>query len=761
MNIKRKILSILLIAGMTMVLSCSKDKTQNMNTALVTFLLGDVTFMDGDKWKPAEPGITLLEQHRLKTGDASAADVQIGDSVVRVKENSELILAALYKSELTGLEKNTLELTVGKVLVKPKKLMKGENFQVKTPTAVAGVRGTQFVVEASEARNTRVSVLEGKVKVSKRIKALEEIESSSVKDDAVIRQIEQKVEENSVTVGENTSAEVDAGTVDEANGKVEKIVKEVEKRAALKEESAREKAEKTETGTTVKDQKKTPEGTVENELAEVDVLAQKAITTGRADRADMALKKEFDEIKKVELPKEEKPVKKTPVTINPEPSDAVVRVNEETIGAGSTTMNLLPGKYTITVSLNGYKTVTRQVKVGEDPVEETVSLDVAKSDVRFNVNPANAKVYIDGELTGSGSVTTSLVPGEHTLNVKAPGYEDLNTRITVKKGESLEKAVRLQMMRVGWSLRLDSPAENMTYDDTTMYISSRDRTVRAVSRSSAKTTWKRTIPTVVSSGFVTDGKNLYFGTADQYFYMLNAGNGKTAWKKELNGAVINDASPVITPNTVYVASSRGTVYAFGKRGNLKWKKELSAGVMESPVLAGGTLYCAAQDGVLYAMDADGGSIQWKSDIGQRFKMAYGDDTIAAVSYYGKVKSISADTGKVQWEKKLDGTYIVNPFISGNTLFMASLDGTIMAMESTNGDRVFRTDINQPVRHDITLAGGSLYVSAGNTLYTLNKNGKVTWKYNTGAGIGTSALVSGNRVYVGLDNGRVMSINRKL
>ena len=761
MNMKRKTLSILIIFGITMIFSCSKEKSQNLNTALVTFLLGDVTYMDGDQWKAAQPGMALMQQHRLKTGDDSAADVQIGESVVRVKENSELILATLYKSELTGLEKNTLELTIGKVLVKPKKLLKGESFQVKTPTAVAGVRGTQFVVEASKIRDTRVSVLEGKVKVAKRIKALEEIESSTVKDDAVIKQIEQKVEENSVTVAENSSAEVDAKTVDEANVKVEKIVKDVEKKAALKEEPAEEITEKADTETAVKEEKKTPEQSVNKELAEVDVLAQKAITTSKAAPADMALKKEFDEIKKVELPKEEKPVQKTPVTIKPAPADAVVSVNEETIGPGNANLNLLPGTYTIKVSLDGYKTVTRQVEVGANPVEETVSLDAARSDVRVNVNPANAKVYIDGELMGTGSVSTSLVPGAYTLNVKAAGYEDLNTRISVKKGEKLERTVALRMMRVGWSVNLDSPAENMTYDDTKMFISSRDRTVQAVSRASAKTIWKRTIPTVVSSGFVTDGRNLYFGTADQNFYMLNVENGKTAWKKELNGAIINDASPVITPSVIYVASSRGTVYAFSKRGDLKWKKELSAGVMESPILADGMLYCAAQDGILYAIDPANGSIQWKNDIGQRFKMAFGQKTIVAVSYYGKVKSLTADSGKIQWEKEFDGTYVINPFISGNNLFMASIDGTIMALGSDNGDKVFRTDLDQPVRHDITLSGGSLYVSAGNTLFTLNASGKVTWKYDTGAGIGTSALVSGNQVYVGLDNGRVMSINRKL
>ncbi len=747
---KRKIISILIISGLIAVLSCSSEEVKNRNTALITFLLGDVTVMDKGQWISAEPAMQLVETQRLKTGDNSAADVQIGESVVRVKENSELILATLYKSEITGLEKNSMELTVGKLLVKPKKLLKGESFQVKTPTAVAGVRGTQFVVESFETRNTRVSVLEGKVKVSERIKALEEIESSSVRDDEVIKQLEQKVEENSVTVSRNTSAEVDAKKVDEENVKVEKIVNDIEKKE--KTIPAEKDIAKEETGT--------PAESVKKEPVVTDALAQKTITTSRAVPADMALKKEFDEIKKVEVKKVETE-KKTSLLIQVEPADAVLSINNETIGQGDASMMLLPGTYTVKVSREGYDSIQREVKVGSEPVTRRISLDVAKSDVDIKVNPRNAKIYINGELLGSGNASTSLAPGEYALNLKAPGYEDVNTGIVVKSGQSVDKSFRLQAIRSEWSLKLDSPAENIVYHDNVVYLSSRDRTVRAVSRINARTLWKRTIPTVVSSGFVTDGRNLYFGTADEYFYTLNAKSGKTVWRKKLNGAVINDAAPVVTPATVYVASSRGTVYAFSKRGKVRWTNKLSAGIMETPVLADGLLFCAAQDGVLYAIDGKKGTQKWTEKIGERFKIAFGGDSIVAVSYYGTVKALSGKNGKVKWEKKFDGTYIVNPFMSGNKVVMASLDGTIVALGKAKGKKIFVTDIDQPIRHDITVQGSSLFVSAGNTLYMLNSNGEVTWKHDTGANIGTSALVSDKQVYVGLDNGRIVSIKRKL
>jgi len=44
---------------------------------------------------------------------------------------------------------------------------------VKTPTAVAGVRGTQFTVEADQNGTSRIKVFEGSVKVAKRVRELE------------------------------------------------------------------------------------------------------------------------------------------------------------------------------------------------------------------------------------------------------------------------------------------------------------------------------------------------------------------------------------------------------------------------------------------------------------------------------------------------------------------------------------------------------------------------------------------------------------
>jgi hypothetical protein len=145
--------------------SCSKEKVDEY--AMITFMIGDV------KKNNLSVGIgdIIKEKDVILTAEDSFCDVKIGSSIIRIKEKSRVIVSNLLRSN--NLESTELGLNVGKMLCKPKKLLKSESFVVKTPTAVAGVRGTKFTVEADKMRTTRIKVFDGKVKVAKRIKQFE------------------------------------------------------------------------------------------------------------------------------------------------------------------------------------------------------------------------------------------------------------------------------------------------------------------------------------------------------------------------------------------------------------------------------------------------------------------------------------------------------------------------------------------------------------------------------------------------------------
>jgi len=116
-------------------------------------------------WLPLEKDMPLEESDRIKTGADSFAEILIDDgSLVRVEENSEIVLSELSANYKTKRIEATIFLRFGRLLSNIAQFVdKRSRFSVRTPTTVAGVRGTEFIVETTDAQETEVGVFEGKV----------------------------------------------------------------------------------------------------------------------------------------------------------------------------------------------------------------------------------------------------------------------------------------------------------------------------------------------------------------------------------------------------------------------------------------------------------------------------------------------------------------------------------------------------------------------------------------------------------------------
>jgi hypothetical protein len=143
-------------------------KVSEDDYSIVMFYIGDVKKNNTE----IEIGDQILQNDIIATGAQSTCDLKIGGSIVRVKEKTSVKLSELFRKD--NVEKTSLDLEVGKLLCKAKKLSKSENFLVKTPTAVAGVRGTKFTVEADIQKTSRIKVFNGNVTVVKRVKQIED-----------------------------------------------------------------------------------------------------------------------------------------------------------------------------------------------------------------------------------------------------------------------------------------------------------------------------------------------------------------------------------------------------------------------------------------------------------------------------------------------------------------------------------------------------------------------------------------------------------
>ena len=129
-----------------------------LRSANVTEINGSAEVLQSDgSWKPATVGMILGQGDAIRTRASSWAMLSIDGltetATVEVKENSELKLATLLKDDAEASQTTLLDLSLGEILIKAKKLhSETSKFEVKTPTSIVGVRGTTFsvAVEAVE-----------------------------------------------------------------------------------------------------------------------------------------------------------------------------------------------------------------------------------------------------------------------------------------------------------------------------------------------------------------------------------------------------------------------------------------------------------------------------------------------------------------------------------------------------------------------------------------------------------------------------------
>lgn len=178
----KKIISIL--AVMIITSGCSSKPEKKIMIGLVNFVIGNASIISADgKETPAVAGIPVDRGMKIRTrGENSVCEIYIDENIIKVFGNTEVSIDTLTRDKKTDVEKTYLSLKNGKGFFKiQNKLMRDQDFTVKTSTCTAAVRGTEFFVVDS-GKSSTVACLDGKVQVKNRQNKSIEIE----KDEQVV-----------------------------------------------------------------------------------------------------------------------------------------------------------------------------------------------------------------------------------------------------------------------------------------------------------------------------------------------------------------------------------------------------------------------------------------------------------------------------------------------------------------------------------------------------------------------------------------------
>jgi len=121
----------------------------------ISYLFGSVLVNHNNVWSPADITTPLNEKDKVRTAANSRAVLMINDLThIWVGQNTQMEISSAGNGGF-------FSILAGKIRAKVK-LLSGQKFQVRTPVAVASIRGTELVITSEN----ELTVLEGRVDFS-------------------------------------------------------------------------------------------------------------------------------------------------------------------------------------------------------------------------------------------------------------------------------------------------------------------------------------------------------------------------------------------------------------------------------------------------------------------------------------------------------------------------------------------------------------------------------------------------------------------
>lgn len=155
MKIFKICILVMLIVSVAFI-SCGKKDASELSEKIlktkVTLVIGHAYILRDDS--PAKIKIKIgqyiMPNDVIITGKGSAVNVVIAKrGLFKIKQNSNVSLKNLIKVDDDN-NIASIKVTAGKIVLGLQKLKKNSSFEVETPTAVAGVRGTSFMVSVKQ-----------------------------------------------------------------------------------------------------------------------------------------------------------------------------------------------------------------------------------------------------------------------------------------------------------------------------------------------------------------------------------------------------------------------------------------------------------------------------------------------------------------------------------------------------------------------------------------------------------------------------------
>lgn len=223
-------------------------------------------------------------------------------------------------------------------------------------------------------------------------------------------------------------------------------------------------------------------------------------------------------------------------------------------------------------------------------------------------------------------------------------------------------------------------------------------------------------------------------TASNSVFAVNLSDGTEKWV--FNGipegaGVLASASPAVSGNTVVFAGTSGEVVALGlKDGEMRWSDTVVQGsrrfavsgisaIAGGPVVSNGVAYVASVGGNMAALSVKSGERIWDRSIGSIHAPVASGNSVFVIDLDDRVMALNAKTGKIRWSNQLPSirekrrrTSWAGPVLAGGSLWFASSEGQLAAVDPKTGQARVVASGNDPIYIAPIVVGGRLITLSG-------------------------------------------------
>jgi outer membrane protein assembly factor BamB len=304
-----------------------------------------------------------------------------------------------------------------------------------------------------------------------------------------------------------------------------------------------------------------------------------------------------------------------------------------------------------------------------------------------------------GEMAGPGPVRGATVLWTASLDGPvANGMPALDgDRLVVADGGGAVTVLSASTGQKGWSRALPKPASSPALAGDVVIVGAGDGEY-GLDAGSGTTRWMLPSAQPVTSAPAISGNTAIVGLPDGSVVALDIASGQIHWRTPIGGAI--DRAPAVAGGLVFAGGSGGAFAALDvASGRVVWSHVLGPGQVSTPAARDGRVYVAsgidetAAQHVLFAFAIADGREVWRfmSPGGEALYIgAVGPDRVYAVSLGGFVYAL--DRGSIAWRFRLGAAIGSLATLSRGILYVSGSDGTIVALDSTQGSERWRVSI---------------------------------------------------------------------